>query len=107
MVQYTVFDQLKQRHLKGQLRKETGTGSPPEALSAFSAFLLGAVSKCVATILTYPAIRWMVNSFYPSCKQINCIRHCILFFFVIYGLKEGFLRSIASIVVICVAHFSI
>ncbi|KAF3457181.1 hypothetical protein FNV43_RR01838 [Rhamnella rubrinervis] len=59
-IQYTVFDQLKQRQLKGQLSSKTGTGSSPEALSAFSAFVLGAVSKCVATVLTYPAIRCKV-----------------------------------------------
>lgn len=61
IVQYTVFDQLKQRLLKGKLSQKTGSESSPEALSAFSAFVLGAVSKCVATCLTYPAIRWMVN----------------------------------------------
>ncbi|KAG7996323.1 hypothetical protein I3843_01G153700 [Carya illinoinensis] len=59
-IQYTVFDQLKQRLLKGKLSQKTGTESSPEALSAFSAFMLGAVSKCVATCLTYPAIRCKV-----------------------------------------------
>ncbi|TQD90298.1 hypothetical protein C1H46_024126 [Malus baccata] len=59
-IQYTVFDQLKQRLLRGQLRKRTGTDSSPEALSAFSAFVLGAVSKCIASCLTYPAIRCKV-----------------------------------------------
>lgn len=56
-IQYTAYDQLKQRILKG---KRTGTKSSPEALSAFSAFMLGAVSKCAATCLTYPAIRCKV-----------------------------------------------
>ncbi|PQQ21668.1 peroxisomal adenine nucleotide carrier 1-like [Prunus yedoensis var. nudiflora] len=56
-IQYTVFDQLKQRLLRGQLSKRTGTESSPEALSAFSAFVLGAVSKCIASCFTYPAIR--------------------------------------------------
>lgn len=59
-IQYTTFDQLKQRLLKRKLRRKTGTESSPEALSAFSAFVLGAVSKCVATCLTYPAIRCKV-----------------------------------------------
>ncbi|XP_041026789.1 peroxisomal adenine nucleotide carrier 1-like [Juglans microcarpa x Juglans regia] len=59
-IQYTVFDQLKQRLLKGKPSQKTGTESSPEALSAFSAFMLGAVSKCVATCLTYPAIRCKV-----------------------------------------------
>lgn len=59
-IQYTVFDQLKQRLLSGQLSKRTGTESSPEALSAFSAFVLGAVSKCIASCLTYPAIRCKV-----------------------------------------------
>ncbi|EPS66250.1 hypothetical protein M569_08529, partial [Genlisea aurea] len=56
-IQYTVFDQLKQRIVAGNKRSETAT---PQALSAFSAFVLGAVSKCIATCLTYPAIRCKV-----------------------------------------------
>ncbi|KAJ3676292.1 hypothetical protein LUZ60_003704 [Juncus effusus] len=57
-IQYTVFDQLKQRHLNRQSKL---SGEPSKlALSAFSAFLLGAVSKTVATVLTYPAIRCKV-----------------------------------------------
>ncbi|KAI3469539.1 hypothetical protein Pfo_026202 [Paulownia fortunei] len=59
-IQYTVFDQLKQRLLKGNMRKQRDDVSSPEALSAFSAFMLGAVSKCIATCLTYPAIRCKV-----------------------------------------------
>ncbi|KAL8047875.1 hypothetical protein ABFX02_07G028500 [Erythranthe guttata] len=59
-IQYTVFDQLKLRMLKGNTRKETDDASAREALSAFSAFVLGAVSKCIATCLTYPAIRCKV-----------------------------------------------
>lgn len=58
-IQYTVFDQLKQRLLDGKLKK-SGNGSSPESLSAFSAFLLGAISKSIATVLTYPAIRCKV-----------------------------------------------
>lgn len=58
-IQYTVFDQLKQRLLRrtssGVL--PTKAESSPTSLSAFSAFLLGAISKSVATVLTYPAIR--------------------------------------------------
>ncbi|XP_059652449.1 peroxisomal adenine nucleotide carrier 1 [Cornus florida] len=58
-IQYTVFDQLKQRLLK---RKQniTTKDSPQESLSAFSAFIVGAISKSIATILTYPAIRCKV-----------------------------------------------
>ncbi|XP_058192663.1 peroxisomal adenine nucleotide carrier 1-like [Rhododendron vialii] len=59
-IQYTVFDQLKQRLLKGKRSKKNDTELSSESLSAFSAFLLGAVSKCVATCLTYPAIRCKV-----------------------------------------------
>ncbi|XP_044497978.1 peroxisomal adenine nucleotide carrier 1-like [Mangifera indica] len=59
-IQYTAFDQLKQRLLNRRLKRESGKESAPEALSAFSAFLLGAVSKCIATSLTYPAIRCKV-----------------------------------------------
>lgn len=58
-IQYTVFDQLKQRLLREKLDKRD-KGSSPEALSAFTAFVLGAVSKSVATFLTYPAIRCKV-----------------------------------------------
>lgn len=59
-IQYTVFDQLKNRLLIEKMRKHKDGVSSPEALSAFSAFVLGAVSKCIATCLTYPAIRCKV-----------------------------------------------
>ncbi|CAI0460112.1 unnamed protein product [Linum tenue] len=49
-IQYTVFDQLKLKLLKGN----------EASLSAFTAFLLGALSKSIATCLTYPAIRCKV-----------------------------------------------
>lgn len=57
-IQYTVFDQLKRRMLKGEQNK-VGASSP-QALSAFMAFVLGAVSKSIATVMTYPAIRCKV-----------------------------------------------
>ncbi|ONK63689.1 uncharacterized protein A4U43_C07F17870 [Asparagus officinalis] len=60
-IQYTVFDQLKQRLLNRQNNSnELGSKGSSVALSAFSAFALGAVSKSVATVLTYPAIRCKV-----------------------------------------------
>ncbi|XP_058077715.1 peroxisomal adenine nucleotide carrier 1-like [Magnolia sinica] len=62
-IQYTVFDQLKQRLLKKKQSEKMGSAgvdSSPEALSAFSAFVLGALSKSIATFLTYPAIRCKV-----------------------------------------------
>lgn len=59
-IQYTAFDQLKNRLLKEKMRKRGDNATSPEALSAFSAFVLGAVSKCIATCLTYPAIRCKV-----------------------------------------------
>ncbi|KAF5736837.1 peroxisomal adenine nucleotide carrier 1-like [Tripterygium wilfordii] len=59
-IQYTVFDQLKRRLLEKRLSGKSGVDSSPEALSALSAFMLGAVSKCIATCLTYPAIRCKV-----------------------------------------------
>ncbi|KAL3626239.1 NAD(+) salvage pathway protein [Castilleja foliolosa] len=59
-IQYTVFDQLKNKMLKGNLKKQGIDVSSPESLSAFFAFVLGAVSKCIATCLTYPAIRCKV-----------------------------------------------
>ncbi|KAI3803276.1 hypothetical protein L1987_31426 [Smallanthus sonchifolius] len=49
-IQYTAFDQLKQRLLEGK-------AGNLQSLSALTAFLLGAASKCAATCLTYPAIR--------------------------------------------------
>ncbi|TVU19267.1 hypothetical protein EJB05_35406 [Eragrostis curvula] len=58
-IQYTAFDQLKQRLVKSQIRKnaESKDGSSPVVLSAFSAFLIGAIAKSIATVLTYPLIR--------------------------------------------------
>ncbi|KAL2538745.1 peroxisomal adenine nucleotide carrier 1 [Forsythia ovata] len=61
-MQYTVFDQLKQRLLKEKMSKNRDDVSSRAALFAFSAFVLGAVSKCIATCLTYPAIRQNIIS---------------------------------------------
>jgi hypothetical protein len=59
VLQYTVFDQLKNRVLaNNQTIAEKGVS--PASLSAFMAFLLGAVSKSIATCLTYPAIRYII-----------------------------------------------
>ncbi|KAE8728480.1 Peroxisomal adenine nucleotide carrier 1 [Hibiscus syriacus] len=58
-IQYTVFDQLKQR-LLDQKTKKPDHGSSPVVLSAFTAFLLGAISKSIATVIIYPAIRCKV-----------------------------------------------
>ena len=51
-LQYAIFDQVKSYLLKKQKRGA--------ALTAQQAFLLGAFSKCVATVVTYPAIRGKV-----------------------------------------------
>ncbi|XP_074292206.1 peroxisomal adenine nucleotide carrier 1-like [Silene latifolia] len=60
-IQYTVFDQLKNKLLTRRLStKNTISESSPQALSASTAFLLGALSKTIATVLTYPAIRCKV-----------------------------------------------
>lgn len=58
-IQYTVFDQLKQRALKNKQNKAEKGGSSA-SLSAAMAFLLGAISKSIATCVTYPAIRCKV-----------------------------------------------
>eukprot|EP01018_Ginkgo_biloba_P022069 Gb_23995 [translate_table: standard] len=62
-IQYTVFEQFKQRLLLKQQRntdQAITVESSPAVISAFAAFLLGAFSKTVATIVTYPAIRCKV-----------------------------------------------
>nr|AFK35376.1 unknown [Lotus japonicus] len=58
-IQYTVFDQLKQRALKNKQNKAEKGGSSA-SLSAAMAFLLGTISKSIATCVTYPAIRCKV-----------------------------------------------
>lgn len=58
-IQYTVFDQLKQR-VPTNKQNTAETGVSPASLSAFLAFLLGAISKSIATCLTYPVIRCKV-----------------------------------------------
>ncbi|KAK8492712.1 hypothetical protein V6N13_034819 [Hibiscus sabdariffa] len=71
-IQYTVFDQLKQRLLE-QKSKKADHGSSPVVLSAFTAFLLGAISKSIATIITYPAIRCkvMIQAAEPDDDKIK------------------------------------
>ncbi|CAN1219975.1 Peroxisomal adenine nucleotide carrier 1 [Linum perenne] len=50
------FELIIEKQLKQKLLK----GDQAETLSAFTAFLLGALSKSIATFLTYPAIRCKV-----------------------------------------------
>ncbi|KAH9314894.1 hypothetical protein KI387_023521 [Taxus chinensis] len=62
-IQYTVFEQLKRRLLTKQKRHQNVSvieDSSPVVISAFAAFLLGALSKTAATVVTYPAIRCKV-----------------------------------------------
>jgi len=53
-IHYTVFDTLKQRILS---KSAASTKGSPPSLSVLEAFVLGMVSKFVATIATYPLIR--------------------------------------------------
>ena len=66
-LQYTVFEQLKDHLIEGNAVAATVSTQKvvkrsPVVLSAFQAFLVGALSKTVATILTYPAIRFGCNT---------------------------------------------
>jgi adenine nucleotide transporter 17 len=60
-IQYTVFEQLKEFLLRPEVVVEAvGTDRSrikPNVLTAFQAFVVGALAKTVATVLTYPAIR--------------------------------------------------
>lgn len=90
-VQYTVYDQLKQRVLRRQTVHST-TKSEND-LSALSAFLLGAVSKSIATFVTYPAIRCkvMIQSTNASNERDNKSRKTKSVKDVLYAIwrKEG------------------
>lgn len=59
-IQYTVYEQLKGRILRSHKPNTSRTSEAPLVISALSAFLLGAFSKTVATVITYPAIRCKV-----------------------------------------------
>ncbi|KAL5554679.1 hypothetical protein UlMin_042080 [Ulmus minor] len=72
-LQYTMFDQLKQRLLK-EKHKTREKSSSLETLFGFSAFVLGVVSKSIATFLTYPAIRCLLvvlNSYDIMIQSAN------------------------------------
>ncbi|KAI5072183.1 hypothetical protein GOP47_0012289 [Adiantum capillus-veneris] len=64
-IQYTVYEQLKGRILRSNNSQtsrvnRSSSDTSPLVLSALSAFLLGALSKTIATVITYPAIRCKV-----------------------------------------------
>ncbi|CAI5507827.1 unnamed protein product [Closterium sp. Naga37s-1] len=61
-IQYTMFEQIKTRWLRrnATLAATADTCGPPPVLSAAAAFIIGALSKTIATIATYPAIRCKV-----------------------------------------------
>lgn len=54
-IQYTVFDQLKQRLLRRRLKRETGKEASPEALPAFSAFFFRSILKVCSYLLDLPS----------------------------------------------------
>lgn len=58
-IQYTVFEQLRQRlmHALNIRAQRRGALKPVVELSTFDAFILGATSKAAATLLTYPLVR--------------------------------------------------
>ncbi|KAG2278588.1 hypothetical protein Bca52824_061143 [Brassica carinata] len=58
-IQYTAFDQLKQ-NLVEKRKAKANKDSSPVVISSFMAFLLGAISKSAATVITYPLIRCKV-----------------------------------------------
>ena len=57
-IQYTVFEQLRQRVIASLTKRAVRRGKKPVVeLSASDAFVLGATSKAIATFITYPLIR--------------------------------------------------
>ena len=58
-IQYTAFEQLRQRLMMmlNVRAQRHGILKPVVELSTFDAFILGAVSKAAATVLTYPLVR--------------------------------------------------
>lgn len=77
-LQYTVFEQIKQRMLQRRLSKTVVESAvaeigPGPSLTMLAAFLLGALSKTVATILTYPAIRLAVPGSRTRWNQVACL----------------------------------
>lgn len=74
-MQYTVFEQLKEHLLQPKVNsavvvKGQAEIPSPILLSAFQAFLVGAISKTVATILTYPAIRYVILRISPPLASL-------------------------------------
>lgn len=86
--QYTVFEQAKRRVLRTTRVPEQVAGGTPILLSALQAFLLGAFSKTVATILTYPAIRYL-----PPGNQI-LVYASVVVHFLVGQLVHGFLHPL-------------
>lgn len=54
---FSIFDRLKARVLRLLDASAAGGSGSPQALTAAQAFLLGSVSKVIATLLTYPLMR--------------------------------------------------
>jgi hypothetical protein len=85
LLQYTAFDQLKKRIIQRQRRKNAASAEDNSivSLSAFSAFLLGAVSKSIATVLTYPLIRFA--NFYLTTEVYLGLTTCFCLLFFLDG----------------------
>ncbi|GAU51895.1 hypothetical protein TSUD_416800 [Trifolium subterraneum] len=70
---YTAFDQLKKRVLTNN-QNISEKGVSPTSLYASMAFLLGAISKSIATCLTYPAISVPSKLTLPTVKDAKLFR---------------------------------
>lgn len=77
--QYIVFEQAKRHVLRTTRVPEQVAGGTPILLFVLQAFLLGAFSKAIATILTYPAIRYL-----PPRNQI------LVYASIVVSLKSAF-----------------
>ncbi|WFD31799.1 hypothetical protein MSPP1_002838 [Malassezia sp. CBS 17886] len=76
VLQYTVFEQLKAWLMKNRTRARAAAGSTKPLLGDLDFFWLGALSKLVATAVTYPQIviksrQQAISSDQPAGKRVN------------------------------------
>jgi adenine nucleotide transporter 17 len=100
ILQYTVFEQLKNKLMAGRTRKLRAIGSTSAAqLTDMDFFFLGALSKLVATSLTYPYIvvksRFQAGHISSNSGQYKSSFHALLTILHKEGLA-GLYKGIGS-----------
>jgi len=89
-IQYTIFEQLKRFVL---LKRNSGSGTNAIVLSALDAFVIGAIARAIALILTYPytKAKTLMQAERGKSSNTETSNQSITSFLISIAKRDGFL----------------